>query len=163
MDRDQISNPQLFHCPTCGASLPIPDAPSIRCEYCGSNVLVPPEYLPRKEADHDHPVSPVIVQLSSPGGNAEPSRRGKASLILILIVVFVSICVFSSVIMSATGVFTSAAIFGEAVKDLSPTEIGAIVPTMAVNLPTSVPAATAPPAVKVELLFGGDGTGPGLV
>ena len=48
MEKNNQSGPQLFHCPTCGASLPVPDAVSVRCEYCGSNVLVPPEYRPGK-------------------------------------------------------------------------------------------------------------------
>lgn len=53
--RDSSSGTELFRCPTCGASLEVVDASSVRCKYCGNPVPVPPELRPHK------PQQPQVV------------------------------------------------------------------------------------------------------
>ncbi len=36
-----FNEPQVFECPSCGASVPLPDADSFVCDYCGKTILVP--------------------------------------------------------------------------------------------------------------------------
>jgi hypothetical protein len=38
-----FSKPQILECPSCGATLALPDADSFLCDYCGKRILVPPE------------------------------------------------------------------------------------------------------------------------
>ena len=47
-DARDSSGTELFRCPTCGASLEVVDAPSVKCKYCGNPVPVPPELRPHK-------------------------------------------------------------------------------------------------------------------
>ena len=47
-DAHDSSGTELFRCPTCGASLEVVDAPSVKCKYCGNPVPVPPELRPQK-------------------------------------------------------------------------------------------------------------------
>lgn len=165
MERSKSTEPQLFHCPTCGASLPVPDAPSVRCEYCGSNVLVPADYRPVKAAEQTPQASPVVEQVSglNTGLSTEATapRRTALSGIIGLIILGLVICVVSGGILTATGVFTSAAIFGSAMKEITSTESIVSDPTMIVTAPTAVSTPTQLPSINVDLTFGGDGTGPG--
>ena len=82
------SGPQLFHCPTCGAALPAPDNTTVRCEYCGSEVLVPPEYR-RQPAQPP----PVVIQttyrpapISTPVSTTSASKRSSCASGLVLVV-----------------------------------------------------------------------------
>ncbi len=161
MERNQPSQPQLFHCPTCGASLPVPDAASIRCEYCGSNVLVPPEYRNHKETAPIQNNPQVIVQLAGADNNGI-STAGRRSIagIIGFITVFIIICVIISAVLSATGVLTATSIFGSVVEGMS-TQVSVDIPTTIPAEPTAIPTATQTPPVQVDLLFGGEGSGPG--
>ncbi len=42
--------PQVLECPSCGATLALPDADTFLCDYCGKRILVPPELRPQKVA-----------------------------------------------------------------------------------------------------------------
>jgi len=161
MERNQPSQAQLFHCPTCGASLPVPDAASIRCEYCGSHVLVPPEYRERKKTAPIQNSPQVIVQIAD-ADRAETSTTGRRSAARIIssILVIIAICVIISGALSATGVLTAASIFGSVVEDIS-AQLPIASPTMVPAIATSIPTSTQAPLVQVDLLFGGEGSGPG--
>ena len=41
-----FSKPQILECPSCGATLALPDADTFQCDYCGKQILVPPELRP---------------------------------------------------------------------------------------------------------------------
>jgi DNA-binding beta-propeller fold protein YncE/DNA-directed RNA polymerase subunit RPC12/RpoP len=161
---------QLFHCPTCGASLPVPDAPSVRCEYCNSNVLVPPEYRPHKPAPVSAPPpaapQPVVIQIG--GDEYEQETRRASSLVgriitwIILLIVGSTVCVS---VLTAGGIFGSAQLFGEAFSSITtqiPVDQSEIQPgdTAAVQ-PSETPIPSPTPPADLLLQFGSEGTGPG--
>jgi sugar lactone lactonase YvrE len=81
--RDSSSEVELFRCPTCGASLEVVDAPSVKCKYCGNTVPVPQELRPHKPQ--------VVVQqvdFSSPQ-DVEATRAGRSIGCIIAVVVLV--------------------------------------------------------------------------
>jgi ribosomal protein L7/L12 len=57
--------PQLFNCPSCAVSLEIegPVGPVVRCAYCGSMVIIPPEL---RQALADAVPSPTLPQTAKP-------------------------------------------------------------------------------------------------
>jgi sugar lactone lactonase YvrE/predicted RNA-binding Zn-ribbon protein involved in translation (DUF1610 family) len=46
--KNQFSQPQVWECPSCGATLALPDSDSFECDYCGKLILVPPELRRQK-------------------------------------------------------------------------------------------------------------------
>jgi DNA-directed RNA polymerase subunit RPC12/RpoP len=46
----EFNKPQVLECPSCGATLALPDADTFLCDYCGKRILVPPELRPQKIA-----------------------------------------------------------------------------------------------------------------
>lgn len=161
MASNSTSSPQLFHCPTCGASLPVPDTATVRCEYCGSSVLVPAEYRSGREADWGGHAQQVSVRISS--DVFEPSTStGRNSLagIIVFVVVAALVCIISGAVLSATGAFTLAGLFGG--STLNETfQNPASAPSPTFIIPTAAPSPTPISPVKVALLFGGQGSGPG--
>jgi DNA-binding beta-propeller fold protein YncE len=160
---------QLFQCPTCGASLPVPDAPSVRCEYCNSNVLVPPEFRPQKPAQPvagASPVSqPVVIQIGGSEFEAEQVSRS-SSLVgrLILWIVLLTIGSFICVgVLTAGGIFGTTWMVGETINSIStqiPSNVGIV------EVATSAPEATdapmpSPTPSNLLLQFGSKGTGAG--
>jgi len=161
MDRGQSSTPQLFHCPTCGASLPVPDAPSVRCEYCGSNVLVPAAYRAEKKPELGSISPQVMVHVSSASSEIPVSSgRGPLAGIIIFIVVASIVCVTIAGILSAAGVLTTGMLFGNVIEEAS-TQVAVSMPTSVVKGPTETPSPTPVPPLSVELIFGGEGSGAG--
>ncbi len=69
------ANAQVFNCPICTGSLPIPDAPIVICRHCGNSIEVPaelrrqraPEPAAPQQAAAAQPEKPVI-----PGAIAPP-------------------------------------------------------------------------------------------
>jgi DNA-directed RNA polymerase subunit RPC12/RpoP len=163
------NSPQLFHCPTCGASLPVPDDdPSVRCEYCGSNVLVPPEYRKREQPESSGAQPPVVIQIS---GSAEPptidlsgvTRRSSFSIAAVTGILVLS-CVIIGVItavMAAAGVFTTASVVSQSITQISPQEatLPAILTEIALAQRIVTPSPN--PDYSLALQFGTDGAGPG--
>ncbi|OGN94186.1 MAG: hypothetical protein A2Z71_09110 [Chloroflexi bacterium RBG_13_50_21] len=47
---NDFSKPQVLECPSCGATLALPDADTFLCDYCGKRILVPLELRPQKTA-----------------------------------------------------------------------------------------------------------------
>jgi sugar lactone lactonase YvrE/DNA-directed RNA polymerase subunit RPC12/RpoP len=161
MDRGQSSNPQLFHCPTCGASLPAPNAPSVRCEYCGSNVLVPAEYRTLQKPEPVSISPQVMVHVSSASSESPVSSgRGPLAGIIIFIVIASIVCVTIAGILSAAGVLTTGMFFGNAIQEAS-TQVAVSLPTAVVKGLIEAPSPTPVPPLSVELIFGGEGTGAG--
>ena len=93
-----------FRCPNCGAPLAIEsDRPTIRCPFCSTQVIVPPELRPR-------PPEPVQVVTPQPAPHpyppaAEPVRRKKAASPLGWLLIFAGILALG--------------ILGEALRDSS--------------------------------------------
>ena len=166
------NTPQLFHCPTCGAALPVPDSASVRCEYCGSSVLVPAEYRPEaarsssaarpaRSLDADEPQvmiqPPVVIEV-----NTEPARRGRLGC---AVLAFILLTVLIGAAISLVGFFTTAASISGPVGLALTEAAGGPRPqnTAVPDQPreTAAPAATAIPPVVIDLKFGSQGTGPG--
>lgn len=68
---------KLFKCPTCGSSLaPDGNQANIKCEYCGNNVIVPPELRQADPVNQpgSSPISIVMndgaTSIQMPGGMA---------------------------------------------------------------------------------------------
>ena len=82
---DALADEQSRWETTCGAALPVPDeAPSVRCQYCGSTVLVPPEYRPQKS----QPAAagqPIVIHVGGQAMDVEQeipqARRSVAGII----------------------------------------------------------------------------------
>jgi DNA-directed RNA polymerase subunit RPC12/RpoP len=159
------SSPQLFHCPTCGASLPVPDDdPSVRCAYCGSTVLVPQEYRKQKPPDLSRAQQPVVIQISGStepqtidlGGTAQRSSRPVATIIGVVVMICLVGGIISAV-LAAAGVFTSASVVNQSVNQIATS--AAIITEPPLPLLTATPSAN--PDYSFTLQFGTEGTGPG--
>jgi DNA-binding beta-propeller fold protein YncE len=144
-----MSEPKLFNCPTCGASLPVPDAASVKCEYCGSNVVVPIE-LRTKEGlkSTNQRVQSVVIQ------NGEASKARSPILTTIFILLCIGLIV--PVILLSSGVFTLTSRFS--LLSGSNEEGGMVEVTSIVEL---MPVEPAGPQSKTLLQFGGEGSGAG--
>jgi outer membrane protein assembly factor BamB/predicted RNA-binding Zn-ribbon protein involved in translation (DUF1610 family) len=46
----EFYKPQILECPSCGATLALPDADTFQCDYCGKRIIVPMELRPPKSA-----------------------------------------------------------------------------------------------------------------
>jgi streptogramin lyase/DNA-directed RNA polymerase subunit RPC12/RpoP len=159
MERSEESSPIVFHCPNCGAALPIPDTPTVRCQYCGTIVLVPPKY---RSANHPEPTNPpaqVFVPLDRNMADSVRSNKNPFKGILSFVIIMVIVCIVIAGVLSSTGVLTTAAIFGGAAREISQQSYASQATNKAAA--TTAPSATPIPPVSVDLVFGGDGTGPG--
>lgn len=171
MDSSPASGPALFHCPTCGAALPVPDdKTSVRCQYCGSTVLVPAEYRQAKKQDIPEWQSPVVINMSTGTIGADvqraPSAVARAITAVILLVV---VCIVASTVLAGAGVFSISQMFGSAFQDL-PGVVSTVqgLPTdnpMLEMLGTLEPLLTTPDApgmpADIALQFGTKGAGAG--
>ncbi|GEM_PF-1100681 len=161
--RDSSSATALFRCPTCGASLEVVDAPSVKCKYCGNPVPVPPELRPHK------PQQPQVViqqvDFSSPQyiEAAKASRNvGCVITAMILLITFgaIGFGLFASrsAITSVQTALQEVQVQIPAMPDVQAT-INAAVPG-GVNVP-SVPQAKATPGfAQIVQEFGAKGSGP---
>lgn len=165
MSAPPSNSPQLFNCPTCGASLPVPDEdPSVRCAYCGSNVLVPPEYRKRKQPELSGWQTPVIIQAST---LAEPQavdlsekeqRRARwmISMILITVVSCMAVGIIAS-ILAAAGAFTTTAVVNQLIVQEATLPANSTEKSLAQVSPTPSPN----PDYSFMLQFGSEGNGAG--
>lgn len=143
------SGPQLFLCPTCGASLPDPgDVVSVRCEYCGSTVLVPPEFRRSQAAYRPRPVQnvgtgrPVVINVGEATVDYGGVQQRKSSKLFG--------CIFTiGLVLVVMGVIAFV---------VDKAFISSNVPGLGV-FPTDTPTPT--PFYSQALKFGSKGTGPG--
>lgn len=120
---------QLFHCPTCGAGLPIPnnDATAVRCTYCNSSVVVPPEMRRSKEERGAIPpyISPGTppVSMTVDETIVQVANHGIRSVVIGLVITIVT-CLLVSGILAATGVVSIAGLVGTFSRTGEPGERG---------------------------------------
>lgn len=169
MASDSPAQPQQFLCPNCGANLPLPDAASVECEYCGARVLTPPEYLLKKaseipEPSPYYPTTTVIQIDATPDTALQPAKRPIAWTILIL----VGLCILIGAgfsILAAAGLFVTTDKATRSIESITnanadvPTELFELIPSMAPILDTEAP--TPLPFAGLVLSFGDEGSGPG--
>ena len=164
---DPSSEQQEFNCPNCGANLPIPDAPSIQCKYCGTTVLVPVEFRPEPEAPLPQP---VVIHVDT-GSYSTPTQRTpaiKLNRLPCLIVTIVAAAVLFGLIMvfiPAFGIFTANRVIRDVVV-IQPTEfkVADVIATMQLfpsDIPTEMSTETPVPLASLTLKFGETGSGPG--
>ena len=158
----QTSQPQLFHCPTCGASLPAPDAPSVRCQYCGSNVLVPAEFLPKKQPEKTAPPVPTVVTMSAPPVVITHSSRSSAGTIIGVIVLLAIIGSIAVGVLAFAGVFATSSLVSANVKEFTTQVVVAATkaPT-STPIPAATPTVTPIPLASLVMQIGSKGNGPG--
>ena len=160
---ESSSSPQLFHCPTCGAGLPIPETATIRCSYCGSSVVVPPELRPQSSIEEPEAPQPVVIQFSSSTMEADGPQK-KSGLGLFLGCIILSAVIGSLVvgILAAAGVFVTTRSVSEAIDTVITVQSQppVVIPTI-VETPTRIPTSTPVELANLALKFGSEGTGPG--
>jgi streptogramin lyase/DNA-directed RNA polymerase subunit RPC12/RpoP len=161
------SNPQLFHCPTCGAALPVPDeAPSVRCQYCGSTVLVPPEYRSQKSQPVAAAAQPIVIHVDGQAIDVEQEApQARRSIVGVITILTVSCVLISaiSVVLIASGVFSTTRLVSQSIHQVI-TQAVVVDPaaqlTQAAEIaPTTMP--TINPGYSITLQFGARGSGPG--
>jgi len=141
------TSPLTFHCPNCGAGLPVPDAASVVCQYCGTRILVPPEYQPKRTEDG-------LSSLPFPDQSKSLPHRGRLPLIIILVVFSI---LFLIGIIGLTQMLSSkkTVSYGPGVVE----QINIPTPSPANVLPAVSP--TPKPFANLVLQFGGEGSGAG--
>jgi DNA-binding beta-propeller fold protein YncE len=158
------NQPQLFHCPTCGASLPNPETATVRCQYCGSTVVAPPEMLPKKESPRPANVfrvddAPVVIHtevFTNTTRKKEPF--GAVNMIGLVIGLLVACGVLVAL---GIGLFTAFSASTTASSVIIQTEV--VQPTdRPTATPTPQPSPTPIPPINLVLQFGGEGVGPGM-
>lgn len=163
------SDPQLFHCPTCGAALPPPgDVASVRCEYCGSNVIVPAEFR-RRDAGSTPRVEvgqPVVINLRGADDSGEAISRGTRTIGGMIGFLIILCLVFSigGSVLAATGALSTLGMFNrtiqqvveqvEATASVEQTVLTEIAPLLTTANPEEA-------GYRVLLEFGTKGAGPG--
>jgi streptogramin lyase len=145
--RDSAVGSELFRCPTCGASLEVVDAPSVKCKYCGNSVPVPPELRPQK------PLQPQVViqqvDFSSPQ-YAEATKASRSVGCIITVVVLV-------ITLGAVG-------YGLFASQSAMTSMQSALQEVQVQIPevSGVPSVKPTPGfAQIVQEFGTQGNGPG--
>ena len=158
----QNSQPQLFHCPTCGASLPAPDAPTVRCQYCGSSVLVPAEFLPKKQPEKTAPPFPTMVTMSAPPVVIQHSSRSSVGAIIGVIVMLAIMGSIALGVLAFTGVFATSSLVSSSVEEFTTQVVVASTKAPASTpIPSPTPTITPIPLASLAMQIGGKGNGPG--
>jgi len=154
--------PQLFHCPTCGAGLPVPETSTIRCSYCGSSVVVPPELRPEKKEETFAASSPVVIQFSPAPESDSPETKSRAGLIIGCVVLVIVLSFLVTGILAAAGIFATTRTVSEVIESVTTAQSqpSIVLPTIIIN-PTASPEPTPVPASNLMMQFGSEGTGPG--
>ncbi|MGE5124071.1 MAG: hypothetical protein ACM3H7_06095, partial [Acidobacteriaceae bacterium] len=87
---DDFRHLQVLECPSCGASLALPDAETFNCDYCGKLIMVPAELRraesigrPTQNEDRPAPIQPSWQQSGLPGAEETIARQRRAKLVLI--------------------------------------------------------------------------------
>lgn len=131
---------KVFNCPQCAATLEFEriDAPLVRCQFCNSQVVVPPELRP--------PPPPPQQELKTSYGVEEASPKKMAVAMVALLVVAGTIGLLIATTRSSN-------------TNHDPIDPPPSHPRVTVTVATPTPK---PDGYTVAYTFGGEGTGPGL-
>jgi outer membrane protein assembly factor BamB len=158
-----------FNCPKCGAPIDYDgsDTPTVRCGFCQTSVIVPPELRPKKEPEPV--VQPETFQPQIVISTSEFSPRLNTRLVGGLIV-FVVLCVLVSTLVPVLFTWQAGRAVSEVILpqiELATTRLPNAVSTVAVSaIPTATPqpSLTPTPAFASEKArFGSAGIGSGLL
>jgi outer membrane protein assembly factor BamB len=149
-----FSRPQVLECPSCGATLALPDADTFLCDYCGKRIIVPPELRPHR--DEPPPVSSTQTVDSTIPNEFQPAdsftrddsiaRQQKARTLLVI-----SLSI-GLLLIGLLGFFVFFSFEGS-------TGSGSILPLEIIAQPTASP--TPIPYASLALVFGSEGSRPG--
>jgi len=152
-DARDSSGTELFRCPTCGASLEVVDAPSVKCKYCGNPVPVPPELRPQKPQVIIQQVdfsSPQVVQVTQ-------ASRGVGCVITVVILLIT----FGAI---GYGLFASRSAIDSvqtALQEVQIPEMPDVKATVDAAMPGGPQAKSTPGFARIVQEFGAQGSGPG--
>ena len=148
--------PQSFHCPTCGASLPMTAEEMVRCEYCGSNVLVPPDFRQEVETPQPEAYAPQVAIHVIDLPQAPPQLNKFVVGVIIAGVLFVILIgVISAVFAGGVGLFAASRSI-DLVEDALSEQ--AVIPSLAptaIPSPTPIPTQTPIPFASLVAVFDG--------
>jgi len=69
-----MAEPQVFACPSCGASLHVEgDASTLKCQFCGNTVVVPEDLRRKAPAPAPGP-APIRIEVTSIAKDDRDSR-----------------------------------------------------------------------------------------
>ncbi|MFL6257026.1 MAG: hypothetical protein ACJ74T_18625 [Pyrinomonadaceae bacterium] len=134
---------KVFNCPQCAATLEFEriDSPLVRCQFCNSLVVVPPELRPPHAAP---PPEPQPQTTFGAGQEATPKKIALVIVGLIAVAGFVGLLIASN-------------------SRSNKPRVGVIPTYTPRQVATPTPAPTPKPdGYTIAYTFGGEGTGPGL-
>lgn len=151
---------ETFTCPSCGAPQEVPKQPAstLRCPYCGHQVIIPEELRVEPEPDEEQP-STMVVDLTGVGNEpAAVSSRGRRWLGCLVIAVIGLLVIISLIPLLIIPLIVRQ----------TTTQIESVIPQQIIST-VFIPGFTPPPAATptpgfatLALSFGGEGTGAGL-
>lgn len=152
---------ESFNCPNCGAPLDYDGsgAPTIRCPYCQTSVVVPETLRPEPDE------TPEVVINLSPGELTQQRRSGSGLVIgfIIFIVLIVGVTTIVPIVLSMQAQKVANQVMSEQFSQVKGvlTEIpGKLTPSA---IPSHTPKPSPTPAyMNPKLTFGQKGTGPGM-
>lgn len=162
------STPIPFHCPNCGAGLQPGSEPTITCQYCGSTVLVPPEYRSEEPGTSQAGPEPIVIHIGDPNQSRQVRSHTASRAVLvigIMVAIFLAFGFLAAVLLGA-GVFATTRVVQESVDEIStvvytlPPELNtalAVIP----SAESTVLAPTETPRASLALQFGSQGSAPG--
>ena len=162
------SSPQPFQCPNCGAGLVSSSAPSITCDYCGSTVLVPPEYRVAEPVPPVNDIQPIVIRIGDPDQTPQARSRATKGAVVILGVILMLMLAFGllAAVLAGAGVIATTRVVRDSVEVVS-TAVSTLPPqldTLVASIPSPEPTLSMPsatPLAYIALQFGGEGSGPG--
>jgi hypothetical protein len=143
----------VLECPSCGATLALPDADTFECDYCSKHIIVPSELRPdrTKATENSYELNSIEIsrkilseQLSPKSTNQLEKNKNKR---------LVTIIVISILIFACASLIPFLFIIGKSV-----TETQTIIP-IGSDDPTQTP--TQVPLGSLALIFGSNGDDPG--
>lgn len=143
---------QVLECPSCGASLALPDADSFTCDYCGKLILVPPELRPKHPAIKPVAEESVFEALPPQRQPFEPESRHEITIqpkrtnLVLVLAISTFVLITGIVLFLVALVPANKQSSGDALVEIT----SPITP-----LPTMVQFA------RLEMVFGGEGKQPG--
>src|SRR3990172_6181441 len=144
-----MAKPQVFACPSCGASLHVEgDASTLKCQFCGNTVVVPEDLRRKAPAPAPGP-APIRIEVTSMAPPPmvtmqSPVRASRLGCWVTVIVLALS--------LGLTGVILFATLGGTAL---------AFIPFLDdLGIGSAIPGLGGPGTVVLS--FGGEGTGAGL-
>ena len=141
--------PQVLECPSCGASLALPDADTFQCDYCGKLIVVPAELRPPKPRPESLNPGGRTIHPDKQATHSTISNSGQLKRLR------------SIVILVAVGIAVSSILMGVLFLLFIPTSV-----SYSTSEPSEIEIRTTPLPTMVQfarlaMVFGNEGDQPG--